>query len=245
MDKEEKLLKEYELCQKENTEQSHSYWTIFGTFVSLNVALLGGLAYGLVTKFMTSVSNPLKVPETLIIIFIALIVGGGVVTITVLLKLWLERANFLIRSNYKRIHAIEARLSMFSSLQVHIVDKWNEIKAKRKLTNDFSNVQKEEVLAEIWKELEDELTKEDLDLIKNNYRDIIIKSCTSPWPKYVRPARKVASFIFWIVCLIWTFLTAFVISIFLYETMHLWTILFLIVIGFILYYLFKVLVLKE
>ena len=120
MDREEILLKEYEVCQRDADASARNFWTTFGFFVSFSTAIIGGMiAFGIRTQYINEI-HP---------IWLGLILIFGIIVLIVLcfLKSWLERVNYFIGSNNRRMRDIEIELGMEKNLRVWALDKWEKL----------------------------------------------------------------------------------------------------------------------
>lgn len=206
MDREEILLKEYEICHEDNKAQSSRYWGIFGIYVSVNVAVFGALIYGLLNSdFLTRFANAKGSYEVIAYYAIAMILIVAFAVITVLLKIWLDRSNYLISNNHKRIHEIELELGMYRSLKIHIIDKWHQKKQELKIKNN-SNISENDnnkIWEKIWDDLSTEYDTEKFALLQNN-KDTIENFVKYQPKSYSRPSRYVAYGIFWVIFIVWS-----------------------------------------
>jgi hypothetical protein len=111
MNREDILLKEYEVCQQHlNTMMSH-HWVLLGVFMPVSTALLGVVPY-----ILWNFSKP----QWLIIPL-----GVGVSIILFCLWRYFKRVNAMISVDYFRMREIEAELGMLKNLYVHELDHWN------------------------------------------------------------------------------------------------------------------------
>jgi hypothetical protein len=115
MDKEEKLLKEYELCEQQNQSISHEIWTSTTIFMSANVILLTGLVYATIrSDLLTSLFSwgNTKILAQVASLGGIVIVGVGIILIFLRWIGWLKRMQFLTVTNYVRMRQIEKELGM-------------------------------------------------------------------------------------------------------------------------------------
>lgn len=117
MDREEILLKEYESCQQHNESIGSQTWTSTTIFMTVNVSLLAGLVYGILTSETLANAIAQKdiattIPQTIIALVGIVLVGGGVIAILCRWISWLKRMRFLTGLNYQRMNAIERVLVM-------------------------------------------------------------------------------------------------------------------------------------
>lgn len=214
MDRNEILLKEYEICQEDNNAQSTRYWSIFGIFVSVNVVVLGALAYGLLNgDFLKRLSNITISYEIIAYYSIANILIVAFAVLTVLLKFWLDRINYLISSNHKGIHEIELELKMYRSFKIHIIDKWQRIRRKLKIKNNsfICENDKNRIWKIVWDELSREYESEKFALLQSD--KTTIENFVKYQPKrYSLPSRFIAYRIFWVIFVVWSIVFYYVLS---------------------------------
>ena len=113
MDKQDILLKEYEVAQQHLTAMISHYWQIFSILIPVNTAFFGAVIYAI----LRSTPN---------VGVLAVMVGIiGIITMLFLWKYW-ERVKFYIAADYHRMHEIEAILGMSKNLMVHYLDQYND-----------------------------------------------------------------------------------------------------------------------
>jgi hypothetical protein len=117
MDKEEILLKEYELCDEQNRSMSHEIWTSTTIFMSANVILLTGIVYAAISSnllagIFSGCRYNTSIWPQIIPLGSILIVGVGIILIFFYWKGWLKRIKFLTIANYVRMRQIEKILGM-------------------------------------------------------------------------------------------------------------------------------------
>jgi len=118
MDRQEILLKEYEICQKDSSAMISAQWTVVGIFMTINTALLGWIL-----KDIISAGIILENFKGLVLAF-----GVGIILIIILLWQLLERVSFLVRINNNRMEIIETQLGIWKNRLVGIYDKrWVDI----------------------------------------------------------------------------------------------------------------------
>ena len=100
MDREEKLLKQYEVCQHDSSSMVSAHWTVVGIFIGINAALLGAVAYMLSSSFGSTVQWT--------VLALGLASGG----IFVCLWAWLNRVNKRVRCNECLMRDIEGELNI-------------------------------------------------------------------------------------------------------------------------------------
>lgn len=129
MDRQEILLKEYELCQQDIIDTSSRYWTIVSIFMAVSTAILGAIATGLISgNFISQAIQRHALPQTLVVGSFVFVLGGGIITILVFLMKWLDRVNCLTVINYERMREIETELGMRKNLRVDFNDKIHDKK---------------------------------------------------------------------------------------------------------------------
>jgi hypothetical protein len=150
-DKNDILLKEYEVCEQDISSTSINYWTLAGIFIGISSALLGGLLYGILTNIQ--VITTISTSDALTLRIIISVLSGAIITILVFLYFWLKRVNYLADRNYERMREIELELGMWKSWRIHSIDRWNELGIKRSDTLDNKKID------EIWDEIREKLRK--------------------------------------------------------------------------------------
>jgi len=128
MGREEILLKEYEVCQKDSSSMISAHWTAAGVFLGINTAVLGAIAYGILLRH-----------EKIQLLVLGL--GVGVILIIVGLMFWTKRVSSLVNTNNKRMRQIERQLGMRKNLMV---------KQKEKLTGIRIVIGMYSVLVLLW-----------------------------------------------------------------------------------------------
>jgi len=128
MDRQEILLKEYEVCQQHNDSIGSQVWTSTSIFMSINVAVLGGVAYGIITKGIPLEENTK---------WLVLALGLGIISIFTFWMRWLNRMQFLTSINYERMREIEDELGMWKNWMARGLDDWDKLSddKKKKLTD--------------------------------------------------------------------------------------------------------------
>lgn len=140
MDREEILLKEYELCQHDKSSSSTSYWTLAGIFIGVSSAILAGLLYGIfannslfqaLVKILFSldeITNDIEIKQVKVVAVCMLLLGIAMIIIICKLWRWLRRTQFLAFRNDERMREIERILKMWKSHIIHGIDNANEDK---------------------------------------------------------------------------------------------------------------------
>ena len=249
-DRREILLKEYELCQHDNQAESTRFWLIFSIFISINTALIGGLAYGIFnTNFINDLTNTqnvaniqntiasnistnitfsanaitstttLSISSKLLILTILLVAIG---LITYLLRFWLGRSNYLMQNYLRRMREIEIELGMWKNITIHIFDKWNSIRETLKYKINPCTAQNNLIWIRVWKELEEELSKEQYDtLFVEKAR---IESLSNIKKKrYFHSNRYNAYVIFWAIGSLWVVLLAYLWIVYFSQSAGFWS----------------------
>ena len=111
-------LTEYQVCQQHNDAIGSQAWVSTTIFLTINVALLGGLVYALMRDLG---SSSLELRLIILISFIALSVG-----IILILKKWvnwLKRMRFTASINYERMGQIERFLGMRKHTMCYELDE--------------------------------------------------------------------------------------------------------------------------
>ncbi len=127
-DRNEILLKEYEICQYYIDSIGSQVWSSTTIFLTVNVLLLTGIIYGTLTSEILSLVFTSKdvacVPLPIILVLGGIIVvGGGIIAILCRWIPWLRRMRFLTGMNYERMNAIERALGMERHLLVRRFDE--------------------------------------------------------------------------------------------------------------------------
>ncbi len=139
------LLTEYQVCQQYNSSSAQSYWTITGIFIGFSSVLLGGLLYGILSNNLLlqtilhivmqkdlqalaqkmAVDIPVKVMQVKVAAFVVLVLSAAIILVYYFLLRWLKRVQFLKLRHFERIHELELKLRMQSSIRIHAIDHWN------------------------------------------------------------------------------------------------------------------------
>ena len=121
MDRQEILLKEYEVCQQDINFNSSRYWTIVGIFIPVNTAILGWMVYLLISNI--KLDGYIKWGLLIVLLFCL-----GMTFIIFALIYWLDRVNSIIRVNYHRMREIEKFLGMRKNCLVDVLDNhWDQL----------------------------------------------------------------------------------------------------------------------
>ena len=108
------LLTEYQVCQQHNDSIGSQVWVATTIFLSINVTLLGGLIYTLITKMVLEHPDLTKICWIIPIIALIGVTILGIGIIWILRKWidWLKRMRFRTAVNFERMHTIERLLGM-------------------------------------------------------------------------------------------------------------------------------------
>jgi hypothetical protein len=119
-DREDILLKEYELCQEANQHVANHYWLVVGVFMSVNTAILAAIAYGIMSgNFSADTKGWL--------FFVAvLVLGLGIIFILYCYRRYLIRVDFQILMNYERMRDIEIELDMWKNWRIFGLDNFQK-----------------------------------------------------------------------------------------------------------------------
>jgi hypothetical protein len=124
MDRQEILLREYEACQRHNDSIGSQVWTSTTIFLSINVTLLGGLLYGLLTTDVFSIKNLDEIIQFQVLgpRIAATVLGLGIIVILCRWSQWLRRMRFHTAANSERMGTIERRLRICKHTIVRKLD---------------------------------------------------------------------------------------------------------------------------
>ena len=129
-------LTEYQVCQQDINSRASRYWTIVGVFMAINTALLGWVAFSIISNGVSlneSVKWLVYINENFNWLVLVLVLGFGIIAILVFLMLWLKRVNCLIHISYYRMREIEFELRMAKNWIVDVLDnKWDNLSTKEK-----------------------------------------------------------------------------------------------------------------
>jgi hypothetical protein len=195
MERDEILLKEYEICEQDNNSASANNWTVIGIFASISVGSLAAIIFQLVDKPY----DTLKWHSFLLVIIVAIM---AIVVIS-FLKAWTGRVSFLLAQNNHRMREIEKILGMQRGINIWAADNWDDLPVTYR-----------EQLVSHWELLcfkcERNPKSDNFDSIKNikcdssytnclMYKKKLAKSKQSELPKGLRPpdtGRKIISYFF-------------------------------------------------
>ena len=142
------LLTEYQVCQHYNSSSAQTYWTITGIFIGFSSVLLGGLLYGVLSNNLLfqailhvvmqkdlqtlaqkmAVDIPVIVMQVKVAASVVLVLSAAIISVYYFLLRWLKRVQFLQQRHFERIHELELKLRMQSSIRIHAIDRWNSWK---------------------------------------------------------------------------------------------------------------------
>jgi len=130
MSKEDIFLREYETCHSHNNSIGSEVWISTTVFLSINVALLGGITYGIMTNGLPTNAK-----------WLVLVLGLGIILIFIKWIRWLWRMQFLTSINYERMREIEDTLGMEKNWMARGLDlkydtkqraEWDKLPDERK-----------------------------------------------------------------------------------------------------------------
>ena len=127
MSREEILLKEYELCQRHNSDVANHYWIVSGTFLTVNTAVFTGIVYSILSG---------NIPRDLGF-WVVLLLGLALGTVLWFLRLYRRRIDFQISVNWHRAREIELELGMWKNWRVVGVDSWKGDDFSNQISNDM------------------------------------------------------------------------------------------------------------
>ena len=118
-------MREYETCQSHNDHIGSQVWVSTTIFLTINVTLLGGLFYTLITKIVLE-NGSLGGANT--IALLATLIGVTALGIGIILVLkkwinWLKRMRFRTSVNFERMKQIEHILGMRRHLMCRLIDE--------------------------------------------------------------------------------------------------------------------------
>jgi len=114
MDREEILLKEYEVCQSHNNSLGSQAWVSISILVTVNVLLIGQVVVNIVLKSVPIVGCS----KLVLVILIALVM----IMILWIFKRWDKRIDFMVLLNNERMRHIETTLGMWKNWRVYGLD---------------------------------------------------------------------------------------------------------------------------
>ncbi len=106
MDREEILLKEYEICQSHNNAIASQVWLSTSIFMSINLTLFGGLLYALLQSKIL-IHGTIGNQNLTFVMSLALLLAVAVVLILCSWRAWLQRTQHITRVNNIRMRQIE------------------------------------------------------------------------------------------------------------------------------------------
>ena len=123
MDRQEILLKEYEVCQHDSSAMISAHWTVTGIFMGISTAVLGWILYSVISK-----SSSLESVKGLVLVF-----GVVIIILLILLLLWMKRVDFLVQINNQRMRIIETQLGMSKNRIVDVLDNhWKDMSKEQR-----------------------------------------------------------------------------------------------------------------
>ena len=119
------LLKEYETCQSHNNHIGSQVWVSTTIFLTINVTLLGGLFYTLITKivFRNSGLGEINLITLGLVLVGVTALGAGIIWILKKWIDWLKRMRCRTSVNFERIKQIERILGMRRHLMCRLIDE--------------------------------------------------------------------------------------------------------------------------
>lgn len=187
--REDNLLKEYEVCQQAINSSSQNYWLITGIFIGVSSALLAGLMLGVLSNDGLFNAITGKTTEDLQILrIVTTFLGVPVIIIIIMLFLWLQRVNYLSDRTYERMREIELEYGMWKHWIILTIDKW-----KDKYIENLDDKAKEAIWSKLKVKLIKGLSKEYVTKLEGKKEELmercnlIIKN--SPQRCYHRPSR--------------------------------------------------------
>jgi MFS superfamily sulfate permease-like transporter len=119
---------EYELCQSHINSIGSQVWVSTTIFLSINVTLLGGILYGILTNeaFFEAIKTECLPRQILLVCLAITILGAGIIFILYCWQKWLKRMKFQAAANFERMNRIESILTMERHTIVRMFDKYSE-----------------------------------------------------------------------------------------------------------------------
>lgn len=130
-DREEVLLKEYEICEQDSNSASANNWTVIGIFSTVSVGSLAVVVFKLI-DIQNSNYNWQSLGFVIILACTAIIV-------LMFLKQWTSRVTFLLGNNNLRMREIEKILGMYNNIRIWERDNWDDMPSsvKKRLVDSF------------------------------------------------------------------------------------------------------------
>ena len=125
-DRQQVLLKEYEICQQDNSSIGNQVWLSASVLMSANVALLAWFVYVILKEL------PLPENTEWLVLGLVTVVGIAIIAIFYCWKRWLNRMQFLKFINYERMREIETALGMWKNWSAYGLDDWGEPTSEEK-----------------------------------------------------------------------------------------------------------------
>jgi len=120
IDRQQVLLKEYEICQQDNSSIGNQIWLSASVLMSANVALLAWFAYVIIKEL------PLRENTECLVLGLVTAVGMAIIAIFYCWIRWLNRMQFLKFINYERMRDIETALGMWKNRRAYGLDNREE-----------------------------------------------------------------------------------------------------------------------
>jgi len=167
-------LTEYQVCQQDADGSAKNFWSIFGFFISISTAVIGGIiAFGIRTPGIQDI-NPIWFVILLLLCFMVLIVLN-------FLRKWLARVNHFIKMHNDRMRAIEQLLGMDNNSRIWALDHWEQL-CKQDTKNQFNNLRSQ--------------VTSSFDFINQDEQQKIA-NCENPLPKNYKPPTTGRRLFFW------------------------------------------------
>ena len=129
------LLKEYEICQQDNSSIGNQIWLSASVLMSANVALLAWFAYVIIKELplLENTEGFVKVLGLVMVLGLVILLGLAIIAIFYCWKRWLNRMGFLKFINYERMREIETALGMRKNWRAYGLDNFDK---PEKLTSE-------------------------------------------------------------------------------------------------------------
>jgi len=114
MDREEILLKEYEVCQSHNNALGQQAWVSISIFITVNFLVLGDV----VDKLLLT-SYPINGYAKLLLV---IAVASVLIFILKIFRKWDKRIDFMVLLNNERMRYVETELKMWKNWRVYGLD---------------------------------------------------------------------------------------------------------------------------
>lgn len=132
-------LTEYQVCQQHNDHIGHEVWLSTTIFLTINVTLLGGLFYTIITRIVLDNPDLRSISSPIQITFIVLTaIGFGMVLILGKWVDWLKRMRFRAAINFARMGEIEPFLGMRKATMCRELDRqYDRLKTSDSVTREW------------------------------------------------------------------------------------------------------------